>query len=655
MTSITNTRSLLQIRARRPITASTSEMPDNVINVEETNSSTPLRDREPIAYGWRDISAATLPKKPCLGMPPWKRPQETPSKVLLHPNSGWVEPGELCAIMGCSGAGKSTLLNTLTLRNVSGLKVTGERLVNGVPVSPESLTSLSAYVQQDDLFIGTLTVREHLRFQARVRMDSHIPLQMKFDRVEKVIEELGLRKCADVLIGVQGRIKGISGGESKRLAFASEVLTNPSLMFCDEPTSGLDSYMAENVVDVLKGMTKHHKKTVICTIHQPSSQVFAKFDKLLLMTEGKTAYFGPMAGARDFMESCGLTVPEFYNPADFYIQSLAVTKENTMNQVMTICDRFADSEHGSALKSKLAKVVTEEDELAAKSVKKLSPYKASWCEQFAAVFLRTLTATLKEPMAVKIKLLSTLFISTLLGLIYMGQEKDQAGIMNINGALFIIVTNLSFDNIFTVATVFCAELPVFLREHSNGMYRTDVYFLAKQLVDAPIYVLSTCVTVTLLYWLPGMNPDPLRFLIALGIANLLVQTIVSFGYLLSCLVPSMQVANDLAPAVILPLMLMGGFFLNSVSIPAWLIWLKYVSWFFYGNQALVVNQWHGMEGIECEAGAEAACLKTGDEVLSKLNFPEDDFYFNLLMLFVLLVVFRVLAFIALYVKSRRRN
>ena len=119
-------------------------------------------------------------------------------------------------------------------------------------VTPNSLTSVSAYVQQDDLFIGTLTVREHLNFAAAVRMDKHLSHKQRMDRVEEVMQELGLKKCEKTMIGIQGRIKGISGGEMKRLAFASEVLTNPPLMFCDEPTSGLDSYMAQNVVEVLK-------------------------------------------------------------------------------------------------------------------------------------------------------------------------------------------------------------------------------------------------------------------------------------------------------------------------------------------------------------------------------------------------------------------
>ena len=102
-----------------------------------------------------------------------------------------VRPGEFLAIMGASGAGKSTLLNTLLFRNLSGLKVSGLRLANNKLVTPTSLTAVSAYVQQDDLFIGTLTVREHLTFQALVRMDSDVPEKVRYSKVEDIIQEVG--------------------------------------------------------------------------------------------------------------------------------------------------------------------------------------------------------------------------------------------------------------------------------------------------------------------------------------------------------------------------------------------------------------------------------------------------------------------------------
>lgn len=179
------------------------------------------------------------------------------------------------------------------------MRITGDLCVNGHSIQPDSLTSQSAYVQQDDLFIGLLTVREQLVFQAMLRMDRHISTEHRLARVEEVLMELGLVKCANTKIGVPGRIKGISGGEMKRLAFACEVLTNPPLMFCDEPTSGLDSFMAQAVVAVMKNMAGRGK-SIIATIHQPSSEVYAMFDRVLLMAEGRVAFLGDVDAAYQF-------------------------------------------------------------------------------------------------------------------------------------------------------------------------------------------------------------------------------------------------------------------------------------------------------------------------------------------------------------------
>ena len=112
--------------------------------------------------------------------------------------------------------------------------------------------------------------------------------------------------------------RGISGGERKRLGLASEVLTNPSIMFCDEPTSGLDSFMAASVVDILRKLARQGR-TVICTIHQPSSQIVEMFDQVLLMAEGRTAFLGEVSAANKFLESCGFPCPAHYNPADHWI------------------------------------------------------------------------------------------------------------------------------------------------------------------------------------------------------------------------------------------------------------------------------------------------------------------------------------------------
>ncbi|KAK7601642.1 hypothetical protein V9T40_009083 [Parthenolecanium corni] len=558
-------------------------------------------------------------------------------KHILQNVSGIAYPGELLAIMGSSGAGKTTLLNTLTFRSGANLVVSGTRTVNNIPINQNTLASISAYVQQDDLFFGNLTVREHLIFQALVRMDSDIPYEQRMKRVEEVISELLLTSCQNTIIGKPGKVKGISGGEMKRLSFASEVLTNPPLMFCDEPTSGLDSFMAQTVVTVLKSMALKGK-TIICTIHQPSSEVYAMFDKILLMAEGRAAFLGSPFEANNFFSKLGSPCPSTHNPADYYIQLLAVIpsqEEECRNKIQSICDSYENSEYAQRLHKELSrqresklKSIYSNGWMDSNAVAKKSPYKASWWAQFRAVMWRSWLSMKKEPLLIKVRLLQTIMVAVIIGIIYYGQKINQDGVMNINGALFLFVTNMTFQNALAVINVFCSELPVFLREHFNGMYRTDVYFICKTFAELPVFVaipiLFTCVT----YFAIGLNPGISHFLICVLIVVLVSTAASSFGYLISCVSPTVTVALSIGPPLIIPFLLFGGFFLNVGSIPPYFEWLSYFSWFKYGTEALYVNQWEDIDYISC-AGSNTTCYRDGRIVLESYNFKAVRFTHNI--------------------------
>nr|QEO19117.1 white [Mesovelia mulsanti] len=626
-----------------------------------------------ITYTWSDISVTTQEeiasrrRSVLQATAEWasqrtQRVQQRSSgrKHILDRVTGAAYPGELLAIMGSSGAGKTTLLNTLMFRSASNVNVSGIRALNGIPVNGRTLASLSAYVQQDDLFIGTLTVREHLIFQAMVRMDRHIPFATRMARVEEVISELTLTRCQNTIIGVPGKIKGISGGEMKRLSFASEVLTNPPLMFCDEPTSGLDSFMAQNVVTVLKSLALKGK-TVVCTIHQPSSEVYSMFDKILLMAEGRVAFMGTKEQANSFFTQMRAACPSNYNPADYYIQLLAVvpTREETCrNTIEMVCDAFARSEVGSKLAAD-ADVTYQEKSLLGwgepwGATKSLSPYKAGWWAQFRAVLWRSWLSVKKEPVLIKVRVLQALMVAFMIGIIYFGQDLDQDGVMNINGALFICLTNMTFQNVFAVISVFCGELPVFMREHLNGMYRTDVYFLCKTLAEVPIFLAVPIIFTAVMYYMVGLNPDPLRFLAAGAIITLVSNVATSFGYFISCISSSISVALSIGPPIIIPFLLFGGFFLNAGSVPVYFEWLSALSWFKYGNEALLINQWDGIDHIACSR-SNTTCPRDGHVVLETYNFDESHYAMDYIALILLIIGFRLLAFLALLFRAYSRR
>lgn len=189
-------------------------------------------------------------------------------KSILSNISGYVEPGQMLAVMGPSGAGKSSLLDILAKKHKRGV-TTGKILINGMSPTRRQFKRITGFVDQDDSLMGTLTVRETLTYAALMRLPRHMSLKAKQKRVEDVIQELGISRIADSLIGIPGQ-RGISGGEKRRVSIGKELVTSPSLLFLDEPTSGLDAYNAGVVMECLQKLAHEGKRTIVVTIHQVS-------------------------------------------------------------------------------------------------------------------------------------------------------------------------------------------------------------------------------------------------------------------------------------------------------------------------------------------------------------------------------------------------
>jgi ABC-type multidrug transport system ATPase subunit len=217
-------------------------------------------------------------------------------------------------LLDLGGAGKSTLLDVLAQRKTTG-EISGEILYNG-----STVLRSTAYVMQDNVHIGLLTVRESLYFAAQLRLPEEWPIEKKEKRVDKILDMLGLTEVANTLVGNHS-IRGISGGQTKRLSIGVEIINLPNIMFLDEPTTGLDSSISLEVMSAVRNLANQNR-TVICTIHQPSHATFELFDTLLLLAKGRVIYFG---NVNEVIEYFMHSSPYHFhykagtNPADYVI------------------------------------------------------------------------------------------------------------------------------------------------------------------------------------------------------------------------------------------------------------------------------------------------------------------------------------------------
>ncbi|EGG15337.1 ABC transporter G family protein [Cavenderia fasciculata] len=282
-------------------------------------------------------------------------PPQSRKKKLLNSISAVIRPGQLTAILGGSGSGKTTLLNTISGRyDSSQMRVDGDVLFNDIVSPPHSLIKRSVgYVMQKDYLLPNLTVRETLMYNALLRIPSSVSHEDKVKRVEAVISELGLRDCANTRIGGAGK-KGVSGGEKRRVSIGCQLLTDPSIVFADEPTSGLDSFTAFQAVNTLQSIARQNR-TVICTIHQPRSDIFKLFDQVMLLSKGQLVYIGDIPSMHQHFSKLNFIVPKLENPADYFIDICSIDYRSLALEQQSV-DRLRlliDGYNGSSLHENL--------------------------------------------------------------------------------------------------------------------------------------------------------------------------------------------------------------------------------------------------------------------------------------------------------------
>ncbi|KAJ5579692.1 ABC transporter G family member [Penicillium hispanicum] len=260
-----------------------------------------LAEHQPAALYWNDVSYYLN------------------GKEILSGIQGASTPGQITAIMGASGAGKTTFLDILARKNKRGT-VNGHFYVNGKRISDSDFKNMVGFVDQEDTMLSTLTVHETILTSALLRLPRDMSRVAKEQRVLEVEKQLGIYHIKDQLIGSEeGKGRGISGGEKRRVGIACELVTSPSILFLDEPTSGLDAFNAFNVVECLVTLARTYNRTVIFTIHQPRSNIVALFDRLVLLANGHTVYSGPFSTCQTYFDRLGYSCPPGFNIADYLV------------------------------------------------------------------------------------------------------------------------------------------------------------------------------------------------------------------------------------------------------------------------------------------------------------------------------------------------
>jgi ABC-type multidrug transport system ATPase subunit len=324
--------------------------------------------------------------------------------------------------------------------------------------------------------MATQTVREAITFAAALKMNFSLDERTK--KVDEMLALLGLSGIENTIIG-DSSMKGVSGGERKRVAVGMQLITDPSLLFLDEPTSGLDTLNAFNVVSILKKLALKGK-TVVATLHQPSSEIFHMIDDLIVMAAGEIVYCGAADQVVTHFETLGFKFPIYSNPADFIfmdVLNLSKQAESAMKLVRDDAARDVISQQLELSKrwscsTQNQKMLIECSNASVKPICDISVnFASNFVTQFSVLMHRAWKNALRNPLLVKAKIGQALFMGILLGLIYQGDamKTHQAGIQNRTGVLFFMSINQVMSAAIGILSIFFAEKLVFMRENASGM------------------------------------------------------------------------------------------------------------------------------------------------------------------------------------------
>ncbi|XP_020575297.1 ABC transporter G family member 42-like [Phalaenopsis equestris] len=542
---------------------------------------------------------------------------------LLREITGTFRPGILTALMGESGAGKTTLLDVLAGRKTGGY-IEGDIQLAGYPKKQSTFARISGYCEQVDVHSSQLTVKESLTFSALLRLQG-ISIEDKLRFVEEVMELVELDNLRDALVGIPG-ITGLSTEQRKRLTIAVELVANPSILFMDEPTSGLDARAAAIVMRTVRN-TVNTGRTVVCTIHQPSIDIFESFDELLLLKRGGQVIFSGPLGENSqklieyFEEIPGVQkIDDGANPAAWMLETSSVATEAKLKI------DFAQIYKSSPLHKRNVVLVGELSKPlpGATDLYFSTEYAQSTYGQFKICVWKYWSIYWRSP-GYNLSRLGMAFVTALvLGSIYwkIGQRRENSKeLMSVIGAMFLAVEFIGFANCSTVQPLINTERSVFYRENSAGMYSALPYALSQVVVEIPYVLFQAFYYTLVVYYMMSFQLTAMKFLWFFSISFISFLYFTYYGMLSAAVSPNLQVSAIISTSIFFFFDLFSGFFIRRPEIPVWWIWYSWicpVSWSLYG---LIVTQYSDIHDKIKVPGEEDQQIR--DYVMNHFGYRDD--------------------------------
>ncbi|KAL0211615.1 hypothetical protein RCL1_005241 [Eukaryota sp. TZLM3-RCL] len=518
-------------------------------------------------------------------------------RPILINTFGIARRGELVGILGPSGAGKSTLLAALGGRIASTgfLSLDGRDVVRGDVI----------FITQDDLIYESLTVKESVEFNVSLRNPQPLSKEEVNERTQQALQRFRLQNVADSIIGNPQSSKGhISGGERKRTCIAGSLQSNAPIVLVDEPTSGLDSYSALQVIEILKEVSE--ERICIVVIHQPSLELFLKFDRVLVLSEkGRVLYLDSPRNMPDVLSLVGLGVPDEASPQEFAIDiatpALNIASDRQLRELESIARESVDIDPNPGDNAP----VEEAD---------LPPFG----RQYRKVFKRNVINFKRNPMFLTLRFFSCIFVGLLAGLVFLNLDYTQAGARNRQGAIIFIL----------LSTAFSAQQGVLLLFPTERYDSCCCFLIAEKFSEGSAY------------YMINLRGGFERLLLLWILTALVVAAAESLGLLITAITGDTHTSLVITPNVLVLLMLFSGFFLTLDNVPAYFAWVPPISYIRWAFNAALISEFRGVEFTctpEEELPGGLCPITQGEQVLALLGIGTFSIFVSIVFLITMYV------------------
>ncbi|PPD81037.1 hypothetical protein GOBAR_DD22037 [Gossypium barbadense] len=571
----------------------------------------------PVSITWRNITCSLSDK------------HSKSVRFLLKDVSGEAKPGRLLAVMGPSGSGKTTLLNVLASQILASprLALSGLLEFNGKRSSTKAYKF--AYVRQEDLFFSQLTVRETLSLAAELQLPEISSIEERDEYVNNLLFKLGLVSCADSIIG-DAKVRGISGGEKKRLSLGCELIASPSVIFADEPTTGLDAFQAEKVMETLR-LLAQDGHTVICSIHQPRGSVYGKFDDIVLLTEGTLVYAGP---ARDqpleYFSRFGYQCPDHVNPAEFLADLISIDYSSSHSvysskkRIDALVEAFSTQSSAVLYATPLTGKTGPKQGM--KFGKKIAAKrKGGWWKQFWLLLKRAWMQASRDGPTNKVRTRMSIASAIIFGSVFWRMGRSQTSILDRMGLLqfvpqFQLVVQVTAINTAMAALtktggVFPKERAIVDRERAKGSYALGPYLLSKLIAEIPVGAAFPLMFGAVLYPMAHLHPTFSRFGKFCGIVTVESFAASAMGLTVGSMVPTTEAAMALGPSLMTVFIVFGGYYVTADNTPIIFRWIPRASLIRWAFQGLCINEFTGLK-FDCQNSFD---IQTGEQALYRYS------------------------------------